>query len=165
MKQCCHNFTSTFIIFIIILSFNVYACLLPSFPTNINSLTYFQQNYFRQVNIVFRVRHYINTVLLLLLLPEWLYTNAGTRDGPLSVCLSQVGVLSKWLNESYCFLHGRFLRPILHSVRKFRYLQKYGYFPLELCSKLLTKKNFVTAYRSSKRVTNWARERWTFKVW
>ena len=101
MKQCCHNFTSTFIIFIIILSFNVYACLLPSFPTNINSLTYFQQNYFRQVNIVFRVRHYINTVLLLLLLPECsILMRVLEMALCLSVCHKSVFYRNGWTNRT-----------------------------------------------------------------
>ena len=41
-------------------------------------------------------------------------------------CLSQVGVLSKRLNESSCFFsHVSFLPPVLHCVkRKFGYLQK-----------------------------------------
>jgi len=41
------------------------------------------------------------------------------------LCLSQVGVLSKRLNESSWFYwHGSFLPPILHCVnRKFRCLQ------------------------------------------
>ena len=39
-------------------------------------------------------------------------------------CLSQVGVLSKRMNESSWFWHGSFLPPILHCVnRKFGYLQ------------------------------------------
>ena len=53
------------------------------------------------------------------------------------VCMSQIGVLSKWINGSNCFLHGSFFRPILHCVvKKFRYLQKWGYFFLEPCPKL-----------------------------
>jgi len=46
----------------------------------------------------------------------------------LSVCLSQVGVLSKRMNESGWFLACELpsrLPPVLHCViRKFRYLQK-----------------------------------------
>ena len=54
----------------------------------------------------------------------------------LSVCLSQVGLLSKRLNESSRFWHGNFLPAILHHVkRKFGYLPS---IPLELFSKLLT---------------------------
>ena len=41
-----------------------------------------------------------------------------------SVCLSQVGVLTKRMNESSWFWEGNFLPPILHCVlRKFGYLQ------------------------------------------
>ena len=51
----------------------------------------------------------------------------GTSHGPVSVCPSQVGVLSKRLNESSCFLHVSFLPPILHCIkRKFGYLQNEG---------------------------------------
>jgi len=66
----------------------------------------------------------------------------GTSHGPVSVCpclcLSQVGVLSKRLNESSWFLACELPPPVLHCVkRKFGYLQK-GHFPLELCPKLRT---------------------------
>ena len=55
----------------------------------------------------------------------------------LCLCLSQVGVLSKWMDGSSWFLaYIGFFRPILHCViRKFRYLQKLMYFPPELCHK------------------------------
>ena len=51
----------------------------------------------------------------------------GTSHGPVSVSvcvrLSQVGVLSKGMNESGCFWHGSFIRHILHCViRKLMYL-------------------------------------------
>ena len=36
--------------------------------------------------------------------PTRRYASTGTSYGPVSVCLSQVGVLSKRLNESDCFL-------------------------------------------------------------
>ena len=42
---------------------------------------------------------------------------------------TDVGVLSKRLNESSCRRHGSYLPSILHCVkRKFRYLQNNGYF-------------------------------------
>jgi len=42
---------------------------------------------------------------------------------------TDVGVLSKRLNESSCLWHGSYLPSILHCVkRKFRYLQNNGYF-------------------------------------
>jgi len=65
----------------------------------------------------------------------------GTSHGPVSVCvrLSQVGVLSKRLNESSWCWHVSFLPPVLRCVkRKFGYLQKLGRFTLELCPKLWT---------------------------
>ena len=53
--------------------------------------------------------------------------------------------------ESSWFWHGVFLPRIPHShyvIRKYGYLQKLGYFPLGLCPKLWTLKNFATASRS-----------------
>ena len=48
----------------------------------------------------------------------------------------------KRLDESsWVFWHGGFLPPIPHRVtRKYDYLQKLGYFPLGLCSKLRNEK-------------------------
>jgi len=60
-------------------------------------------------------------------LPARRYASSGTNNGPvcLTVCLSQVGVLSKRMNELSWFWHGGFLLPILHCVkRKFGCLQK-----------------------------------------
>jgi len=37
-------------------------------------------------------------------LPTRRYASTGTSHGPVSVCLSQVGVLLKWLDESSWFL-------------------------------------------------------------
>jgi len=42
-------------------------------------------------------------------LPERRYAKAGTSYGPVSVCLSQVGVLLKWLDGSSSFLAWRLL--------------------------------------------------------
>jgi len=43
----------------------------------------------------------------------------------LSVCLSQVGVLSKGMNLLICFGHGGFFQPVLHcDLRKFGCVQK-----------------------------------------
>jgi len=63
----------------------------------------------------------------------------------LSVCLSQVGVVSKRMNEStWVFWHKSFLRLILHRVlRKFGYLQNNG-----TLSKTLDFENFATASQS-----------------
>jgi len=72
-------------------------------------------------------------------LPVPLYACTCTCYGPVSVsvCLSQVGVLSKEMNRLIWFWHGIFFRPVLHCVlRKFSYLLKYRYFSLELFSKL-----------------------------
>jgi len=61
-----------------------------------------------------------------------------------SVCPSQAGVVWKRLDESSWFLAWGFLPPIPHCViRKFGYLQKLGYFSLEL-----RPQNFITACRS-----------------
>ena len=49
----------------------------------------------------------------------------GASHGPIWACLSQVGVLSKRMNESSCFWHMSFLPPVLHCVKtKLGYLQK-----------------------------------------
>jgi len=54
-------------------------------------------------------------------------TSRGPVSVPPSVCPSQVGVLSKRLNESSWFWRVSFLPPVLHCVkRKFGYLQKKG---------------------------------------
>jgi len=51
----------------------------------------------------------------------------------LIVCPSQDGIVSKRLDESSWYLAGSFLSSIPHCViRKFVYLVKLGYFPLEL---------------------------------
>ena len=56
----------------------------------------------------------------------------------LSVCHMSVFYLNGWTDRAG-FWHMGFFRPVLHRVlRKFIYLQKYGYFPLELCPKLQT---------------------------
>ena len=74
----------------------------------------------------------------------------------LSVCLSQVDVLWKRMNESSWF--DRFLPPILHCVkRKFGYLQNKGT-SLELLFQTPDLKIFASAYRSSKRVIDLARQ-------
>ena len=71
----------------------------------------------------------------------------------MSVCLPQVGVLPKRLNESGLLWYGSFLPPILHCVkRKFGYLQNEGTFP-----RTPDLDNFASVYRSSKRVTDLAR--------
>ena len=54
------------------------------------------------------------------------------------VCQKSVFYRNSWMNRAG-FWRGSFLPPILHCVkRKFGYLQKWGYFPLELCPKLRT---------------------------
>jgi len=56
-----------------------------------------------------------------------------------SVRPSQAGIVSKRLDKSSWFWREGFLPPIPHGViKKFGYLQKLGYFPLEFCSKLKT---------------------------
>ena len=77
----------------------------------------------------------------------------------LSVCPSQVGVLSKPMDGSSWFLAHRLLSTYPYCVvRKLRYCiyEKEGYFLLELCPKLQTLRNFATAYRWSKRVIDLA---------
>ena len=59
-----------------------------------------------------------------------------------SVCLSQVGVLSKRLNESSWFWHGSFLPSILDCVKN-RTSSKISVFHPKLCSKLRTFRFFL----------------------
>jgi len=102
--------------------------------------------------------------------PARSYASAGTSHGPvsvcvcLSVCLSQVGVLSKGLNESSWFWRGCFLPSILHCVkRKFGYLQNKGTSLWNIVPNCGLRENFSSVYRSSKRVIDFAR--WTIRVW
>ena len=90
----------------------------------------------------------------------------GTSHGPVSVCLSvrvrlsQVGVLSKRMNES-----GWFLARELHSTyptlcyKEIHVPSKIRVLPSGILLQTLDLENFATAYRSSKRVVNLARER------
>ena len=92
----------------------------------------------------------------------------GTSHGPVSVCLSvrvrvrlsQVGVLSKRMNES-----GWFLARELHSTyptlcyKEIHVPSKIRVPPSGILLQTLDLENFATAYRSSKRVINLARER------
>ena len=78
------------------------------------------------------------------------------------VCLSQVGVLLKRMNEP-----GWFLARELHSTyptlcyKEIHVSSKIRVLPSGILLKTLDLENFATAYRSSKRVINLARERWT----
>ena len=77
----------------------------------------------------------------------------------LSVCLSQVGVLyqSGWTNRAG-FWHDSFLPPVRHCVqRKFGYLRKHGS-PLGTSSQTPDLDSAASAYRSSKRVIELARQ-------
>jgi len=65
---------------------------------------------------------------------HWLETAAKKA---LAKWNEQVSVLPKRMNESGWFWLDSYLRPILHCViRKFTHLQKWGYFHLDICSKL-----------------------------
>ena len=82
-------------------------------------------------------------------LPARRYASAGTSYGPVSDCLSacvcvslsQVGVLSKRLNKSDCFLSRELL--LIYTAlcyKEIQVLSKARVLPLEVCSKLWTKK-------------------------
>jgi len=81
------------------------------------------------------------------------------------VCPSQVGVLSKRLNESTWFLACELpSHPSYTALKGNSVISKNkgtSLWNIVLNSGL---KNFATAYRSSKRVINLARERWTLKL-
>jgi len=88
--------------------------------------------------------------------------------GPVSVfvclCLSQVRVLSKRLNESGWFLAHELLST--YPTQCYKEIQVSSKITVLLTGTLLqTLDNFATAYRSSiKRVINLARERWTLRA-
>jgi len=96
--------------------------------------------------------------------PARRYASAGTSHGPvsvcLSVCLSQVGVLSKRLNESSWFL-ARELHLTYPTLcyKKIQVPSKIRVLPSGTLLQTLDLENFATAYRSSKqRVINLARQ-------
>jgi len=77
----------------------------------------------------------------------YLHKGCASMDasyGPVSICPSfcvcQKSVfLRNWWTYLAGFCGEGFFQPVLHCViKKFRYVQKYGYFPLELCPKLQT---------------------------
>ena len=94
--------------------------------------------------------------------------------GPVSVCgclrlflcRSQVGVLSKRMNESGWFLAWEL--PSTYPTLCFKEIQvpsKTRVLPSGTLLQTLDFENFAAAYRSSKRVINLARERWTLRAW
>jgi len=90
----------------------------------------------------------------------------GTSHGPVSLRPSQVGVLSKRMNESSCFLAWE-----LHSTyptqcfKEIHVPWKIRVLPSGILLQTVDLENFATAYRSSKRAINLARERWTLRAW
>jgi len=76
------------------------------------------------------------------------------------LCYKSVFYRNGWTDRAG-FWHGSFFRPLVHRVlRKFSYLQNTG---TSVWNFFETPdlENFTTAYRSSKRVVNLARERWS----
>jgi len=102
------------------------------------------------------------------LLPARRYASAGTSYGPVfvcvCVCLSQVDVLSKRMNESSWFLAWE-----LHSTyptlcyKEIHVPSKIRVLPSGFLLQTLDLENFATEYRSSKRVSNLALERQTLR--
>jgi len=98
------------------------------------------------------------------LLPARRYASADSY-GPVfvcvCVCLSQVDVLSKRMNESSWFLawelHSTLCYKEIHIPSKIRVL------PSGFLLQTLDLENFATEYRSSKRVINLALERQTLR--
>ena len=83
----------------------------------------------------------------------------------LSVCLSQVGVLSKWMDGSSWFSACRLL--LTSSTQYYKEIQvatKIRVLPSGTLSKTPDLHNFASAYRSSKLVIDLARERWTLTL-
>jgi len=106
------------------------------------------------------------TVSFFYFLPAQHYASAGTIHGPaVSVSLSQVGVLSKRLNELSWFWRGSFLSPILHCVKRKFGISKIKVLIPGTLSQNLDLEYFGLVYRSSKRVIDFAREMWTLRAW
>jgi len=97
--------------------------------------------------------------------PATLYASAGSYGCVsvfLSLCLSQVCVLSKRLNEPGCFWVWNL--PSIYRTLCYKEIQvpsKIKVLPPGTLVQTLNVETFATAYRSSKRVVNLARERWT----
>ena len=82
------------------------------------------------------------------------------------LCLSQVGVLSKRLNESGWFWARELLST--YSTLCFKEIQipsNVSVLPSGTVHQTLDLENLATAYQSSKRFINLARERWTLRAW
>jgi len=100
-------------------------------------------------------------------LPARRYASACTTCGPVSVCLcvrlylSQVGVLSIDLVLAWRLLSAN---PTL-CCAEIQVFTKIIVLPSGTFSWTPDLENFATAYRSSKRAINLARERWTLRAW
>ena len=94
-------------------------------------------------------------------LPALRYASAGTSCGPASVCvcLSQLGVLSKLLDESGWFLVWELSTYPTLCCKEIRVSSEIRVLPSGTLFQTLDLENFATAYRSSKRVINFAREK------
>ena len=101
-------------------------------------------------------------------LPARRNASAGTSYGPVSayVCLSRVGVPLKWMAGSSWFL-ARTLIPTYPKLcyKKIQVSTKIKVLPSGTLPKTPDFENFASAYRSSKRVIDLARESWTLWAW
>jgi len=86
----------------------------------------------------------------------------------LSVCVCHKSVFCRngWTNWAG-FWHGSFFPPILHCMcyKEIHVSSKIGALPSGTLFQTLDLDNFTTACRSSKRVINFPRERWTLRAW
>ena len=100
-------------------------------------------------------------------LPARRYGSAGTSYGPVSVsvCLSQVGVLSKWMDRSSWFVACVLLStyPTL-CYKEIQVCTKIRVLPSATLSQTPDSGNFASAYRLSKRIIDLAGERWTLRA-
>ena len=118
--------------------------------THSHSTLYCSLNFMLSVNFCVGLDHFGFMLPKLVLLGL-----VFARVMPCCLYLSQVGVLSKWLNESSWFWHGIFFPSILHCVkRKFWYLHslKIKVLYSGTLSQTLVLENFASACRSSKHV-------------
>ena len=101
--------------------------------------------------------------LLVAFLPAQRHASMGTSYGPVSVglCLSQVGILLKQMNELSCFFVRKLpsTSPALCLNRNSGISKNKGT-PSGTQSETPDLENFVMAYRSSKHVIDFARQRW-----
>jgi len=97
--------------------------------------------------------------------PARRYASAVTSYGPMSVSLSQVGVLLNRLNESSWFLASELTSTYAKlCYKEIQVPSKIRVLPSETLFQTLDLEHFATAYRSLKRVINVAQQSWKLRA-